>query len=40
MAIILIIIGAAVGGVLGWLLDRKAVKQPAEARDACEPTSA
>jgi hypothetical protein len=39
MAIIFVIIGAAAGGVLGWLLDRNALKHQAEAQDTCAPTS-
>jgi hypothetical protein len=39
MAIIFVIIGAAAGGAVGWLLDRNALKHQAEAKDTCEPTS-
>jgi membrane protein YqaA with SNARE-associated domain len=40
MAIIFVIIGAAAGGILGWLLGRKTAKEPVQVQGTCEPTSA
>ena len=40
MVILFMFIGAAAGGVLGWLLDRNALKHQGETQNTCEPTSA